>query len=190
MGRRCWFGRRRFSFAAFIGAAYASLALAQQPKTSGKTLLGRYCTGCHNERAKTAGIVLENVDPDRPGENAKVLEKVLRKVQSGEMPPRGLPRPDPAATRAFTASLQTALDQAALKNPNPGRPAIHRLNRVEFSNASRDLLTFDINPAKCLRGVCRARIPRQPGRLLHRSKLLSTRPLSRIRILAALPFIV
>src|SRR5436309_12332673 len=106
MGRRCWFGRRRFAFAAFLGAAYASLALAQQPKTSGKTLLGRYCTGCHNERAKTAGIVLENVDPDRPGENAKVLEKVLRKVRSGEMPPR----------------------------------------------------------------VCRARIPRQPGRLLHRSK--------------------
>jgi len=150
MGRRCWFGRRRFAFAAFLGAAYASLALAQQPKTSGKTLLGRYCTGCHNERAKTAGIVLENVDPDRPGENAKVLEKVLRKVRSGEMPPRGLPRPDPAATGAFTASLQTALDQAAVNYPNPGRPAIHRLNRVEYSNAIRDLLAIDINPGSSL----------------------------------------
>src|ERR1700693_4357201 len=128
------------------GVWCASLALAQQPAASGQTLLVRYCVGCHSQQAKTGGIVLENVDPGKPGENAQVLEKALRKIHTGEMPPRGLPRPEPAVAKAFTASLEAALDQAATKNPNPGRPAIHRLNRVEYSNAIRDLLAIDINP--------------------------------------------
>ena len=133
-----------------MGSACAAHAVAQQAKASEKTLLGRYCVGCHNSQTKTAGIVLEGVNPDRPGENAPILEKVLRKVRSGEMPPRGLPRPDDAVTNAFTASLEAALDSNAARNPNPGRPAIHRLNRVEYSNAIRDLLAIDINPGSSL----------------------------------------
>jgi cytochrome c551/c552 len=133
-----------------LGILCASSALAQQPTASDKILLTRYCVGCHSAQTKTAGIVLENVNPDRPGENAQVLEKVLRKISTGEMPPRGLPRPEPAVTKAFTASLEAALDQAAAKNPNPGRPAIHRLNRVEYSNAIRDLLAIDLNPGSSL----------------------------------------
>src|SRR5689334_2463818 len=96
MGRRCLHGRRPFVVAGLLGIACASLAPAQQAKASEKTLLGRYCVGCHSAQEKTAGIVLEGVNPDRPGENAKILEKVLRKVCTGEMPPRGLPRPEPA----------------------------------------------------------------------------------------------
>ncbi len=140
------FGRRGVVVAGFIGVSCVSMALAQQPAASGLVLLARYCVGCHSQQAKTGGIVLENVNPDKPGENAQLLEKVLRKMHTGEMPPRGLPRPEPAVAKAFTASLEAALDQAAAKNPNPGRPAIHRLNRVEYSNAIRDLLAIDINP--------------------------------------------
>jgi cytochrome c551/c552 len=132
--------------AGYIWTACASLALAQPPKT----LLAEYCVGCHSEKAKTGGIVLEGVNPDQPAGNAKVLEKVLRKVRTGEMPPPGLPRPEPATAKAFTASLEAALDQAAAKNQNPGRPAIHRLNRAEYSNAIRDLLAIDIDPGSSL----------------------------------------
>src|ERR1700675_1352598 len=136
--------------AGLIGVSCVFSALAQQPAASGQTLLIQYCVTCHSQQAKTGGIVLENVNPDKPGENAQVLEKVLRKVSTGEMPPRGLPRPEPAVAKAFNASLEAALDQAAAKNPNPGRPAIHRLNRVEYSNAVRDLLAIDINPGSSL----------------------------------------
>ncbi len=132
------------------GVLCAFLALAQQPTASPKLLLTRYCAGCHNAQTKTAGIVLDNLDPERPGESAQVFEKVLRKVRTGEMPPKGLPRPEPEAAKAFIASLETALDQAAARNPNPGQPAIHRLNRVEYSNAIRDLLAIDINPGSSL----------------------------------------
>src|SRR5260370_21725321 len=150
MGRHCSFRRRPFVVAAILCVACAWSGLAQPPKASEKTLLAQYCVSCHSEKVKTAGIVLENVNPDRPGENANVLEKVLRKVRSGEMPPRGLPRPVPAVATACTASLEATLNQAAAKNPNPGRPAIHRLNRVEYSNAVRDLLGVDINPGSSL----------------------------------------
>src|SRR6185369_8933850 len=39
--------------------------------------------------------------------------------------------------------LERALDQAAATKPNPGRPAVHRLNRAEYANSVRDLLAVD-----------------------------------------------
>ena len=84
------------------------------------------------------------------GDHASVWERVLRKVRSGQMPPIGLPHPDAAASASFTKSLENSLDQAAAANPNPGRPAVHRLNRAEYSNAIRDLLAVDIKPGSQL----------------------------------------
>src|SRR5260370_11570178 len=66
------------------------------------------------------------------------------------MPPPGLPRPEAAVAATFTNWLENALDQAATANPNPGRPAVHRLNRAEYSNAIRDLLAVDIKPGSLL----------------------------------------
>jgi hypothetical protein len=61
------------------------------------------------------------------------------------MPPAGAPRPDEQAYSALVASLETELDRLAAASPNPGKPAVHRLNRVEYTNAVRDLLDLDIN---------------------------------------------
>ena len=38
----------------------------------------------------------------------------------------------------------------AASKPNPGRAAIHRLNRTEYGNAIRDLLALDIDVADLL----------------------------------------
>jgi hypothetical protein len=59
------------------------------------------------------------------------------------MPPAGRPRPDPAAAATFIAGLEGALDRAAALDLNPGRPAVHRLNRAEYANAIRDLFGID-----------------------------------------------
>ena len=66
------------------------------------------------------------------------------------MPPPGAPRPAPAVAASFAASVESALDKAAASHPNPGRPAIHRLNRAEYSNAVRDLLGVDIQAGSSL----------------------------------------
>ena len=130
--------------------AWVSLAHGQPAKVPQTSLLTGYCVGCHSEKAKTAGVVLEGVNPDKPAEHAKVLENVLRKLRTGEMPPPGLPHPQPQVATSFAKSLETALDRAAATDPNPGRPAIHRLNRVEYNNAIRDLLAIDTKPGSSL----------------------------------------
>jgi hypothetical protein len=111
---------------------------------------GQYCIGCHNARVRTAGLVLESRDFDTPASDADVWEKVIRKVQVGMMPPAGVPQPDEAARRALVAALSGALDDAARATPNPGRPALHRLNRTEYANAIRDLLDLEVDPATLL----------------------------------------
>jgi mono/diheme cytochrome c family protein len=116
----------------------------------GRALLGQYCVTCHNERAKTGGLSLEGVDPADVAAHAELLEKVVRKMRVGMMPPAGMPRPDPAAARAFLTAVEGSLDRAAVARPNPGRPMIHRLNRVEYAYAVRDLLDLEIDPVALL----------------------------------------
>jgi mono/diheme cytochrome c family protein len=141
-----------------ISVVLAPGASAQQPSPSSsadgvplrRALLDQYCVGCHNQRLSTAGVSLEGLDLTNVDGHASVLERVLRKVRTGQMPPPGLPHPDASVAVAFANSLQGALDRAAAANPNPGRPAVHRLNRAEYSNAIRDLLALDIKPGSLL----------------------------------------
>lgn len=146
----------------FIGVLIAAaLANAQGPAPSApsssvsggsaqRALLDRYCVACHNDKLKTAEVSLQSLDLATAGAGASTLERVLRKLSRGEMPPPGLPRPDAPAAAAFTSWLENTLDQAAAAHPNPGRPAVHRLNRAEYSNAIRDLLALDIKPGASL----------------------------------------
>ncbi len=109
-----------------------------------------YCLACHNDRTLTAGLSLQDVDGDRVAAHAPVLEKVFQKLRAGEMPPAGRPRPDTVVATTLAAWLETALDREAAANPNPGAPAIHRLNRAEYRNAVRDLLGLDLDHARDL----------------------------------------
>ena len=74
-----------------------------------------------------ADVVLAGHRPRRSSaQSAQTLEKVVRKLRSGTMPPPGAPRPDPTTVgRACVASLETSLDRGAAAHPNPGRlPAL------------------------------------------------------------------
>ena len=115
-----------------------------------RSTVRRYCLACHNDRTLTAGLSLQRVDPARIAEHAPVLEKVLQKLRAGEMPPADRPRPDTATSSRLVAWLETALDREAAANPDPGAPAIHRLNRAEYRNAVRDLLGLDLDHARDL----------------------------------------
>ena len=108
-------------------------------------LVGRYCVTCHNEQLRTGGLVLSRLDVAKAGQAPEVWEKVVKKLRTGAMPPEGMPRPDETAYDAFATYLETELDKAAAANPNPGRPVLQRLNRVEYTNAVRDMLAVDID---------------------------------------------
>src|SRR6185503_15589256 len=77
---------------------------------------------------------------------------VVRKVRTGMMPPSGAPQPDRATLDGFAASIESTIDRAARTAPNPGAPALHRLNRAEYGNAVRDLLDLPIDASKLLPG--------------------------------------
>jgi mono/diheme cytochrome c family protein len=115
-----------------------------------RALIEENCVVCHNQKSKTAGVSLQGLNFNSVGDNAELWEKVLRKVRTGQMPPPGAPRLEAPDMASFVNWLEGALDRAARLNPNPGRPAIHRLNRAEYSNAIRDLLAVDIKPGAAL----------------------------------------
>lgn len=117
-------------------------ALAQKPTLLEETV-GAYCIDCHNDALKTGGISLEHATSSNIPAQAPLLEKVLHKLRAGEMPPVGNPHPDAEQRAELVTWLQTNLDKNAAAHPNPGAPAIHRLNRAEYSNAIRDLLALD-----------------------------------------------
>src|SRR5262249_35040693 len=134
-----------------LAAPTPSGTAAQGPIASSTTsdqqaLVDKYCVGCHNRRARVAGLALDTVDVGHVGENAETWEKVVQKLRGGLMPPAGRPRPDETTNRTFVSWLESQLDRAAATNPNVGRTqAFHRLNRGEYRNAVRDVLGIDID---------------------------------------------
>jgi hypothetical protein len=138
--------RRIFALALAAGgfAGIVGLRAIEQPVVPDRSLLDQYCVTCHNEKLKTGGLVLEGIDVTHVAAHAAVLEKVALKLRSGQMPPAGRPRPDKAAVDAFVAKLEKALDEGP---SDPGRVAAHRLNRLEYVNAIKDLLALDIDPS-------------------------------------------
>lgn len=127
---------------ATAGAVEANTPPEAQPY---RNLLDHYCIGCHNQRAKTAGLALDSADLGRVAESAQTWEKVIHKLRASAMPPPAMPQPKPADREAFVAWLESTIDRAASAHPNPGRTPVHRLNRAEYANAIRDLLDMDID---------------------------------------------
>ncbi len=140
---------RAFSSAAAFLTVAAS-AFGAQPLSTQGALIGKYCAGCHNEKLRSGGMAITKLDLVHPDRDAPEWEKVVVKLRAGMMPPSGAPRPDKATIQGFAESVEAGLDQAAAAKPNPGRPALHRLNRTEYANSIRDLLDLDIDAASYL----------------------------------------
>src|SRR5262245_30967119 len=115
-----------------------------------RVVVNQYCVTCHNKKAKTAGLMFDKLDFANVAANADIWEKAVRKLRVGMMPPQGAQQPDEATRRSLVSWLTTELDRAAANNANPGRPLLHRLNRLEYGNAIRDLLGLEVDPATLL----------------------------------------
>ncbi|HEX5107206.1 MAG TPA: DUF1592 domain-containing protein [Vicinamibacterales bacterium] len=125
-------------------------ATAEAPASERRATLDRYCVTCHNQRSRTGGLALDELDPSRVSERPEVWEAVVRKLRTGTMPPQGMPRPDHGTSAALASGLEADLDRAAAAAPHPGRPLLRRLNRAEYANAIRDLLALDVDVTSLL----------------------------------------
>ncbi|MEO8314383.1 MAG: DUF1592 domain-containing protein [Pseudomonadota bacterium] len=103
----------------------------------------RYCVQCHNTEEWAGGMDLTTMDHGHVDQNAAQWEKVVLKLRSGMMPPPGKERPSRQDTEAVVKALEAQLDAAA--SAPPAAPALHRLNRSEYSNAIRDLFGLKVD---------------------------------------------
>jgi mono/diheme cytochrome c family protein len=123
---------------------------AGAPPSAPQAVINQYCLTCHNARALTGGLALDAVSPDNVEANAETWEKVIRKVRAGLMPPAGMPRPPRTTLDAFALAIENAVDRASAGSVRPGRVPLHRMNRVEYANAIRDLLAIDVDASTLL----------------------------------------
>jgi mono/diheme cytochrome c family protein len=113
-------------------------------------LLAEHCVMCHNAKKKTGGLDLTQFQSVASIVTQRdTWELVVQKLQSGEMPPAGLPRPDPAALKAALRAIEAEFERADKRaRPDPGRVTARRLNRAEYNNTVRDLLGVRLRPAE------------------------------------------
>jgi hypothetical protein len=142
-------GKRVFRPWVAVGLLVAAIHAPIFAQSAQKSFTDQYCALCHNQKNPTADVNLTGLNVTTAA-NAELLERVLRKVSTGEMPPPAMPRPPANVAGPFVKNLESVLDRAAAANPNPGRPAVHRLNRAEYSNAVRDVLALDIQAGATL----------------------------------------
>ena len=121
---------------------------APMPVDAQRELIDQYCMECHNFSDYAGGVEFEVFDPGAAHESAEIAERMLKKVRAGMMPPAGKPRPDFATMQAFATTLETEIDGQA--KPNLHVPKLHRLNRAEYANAVRDLLSLELDSTQFL----------------------------------------
>jgi mono/diheme cytochrome c family protein len=124
-----------------------SPALSARQQTE---LVATYCATCHSERAKAGGLSLAGFDAMKAHDNPEVVEKMIRKLSAGLMPPPGAKKPEAALLAGLTSALESRMDEFAAANPNPGRRTFQRLNRPEYERAIADLLALDVDAASWL----------------------------------------
>ena len=108
------------------------------------------CLGCHNQQVSSGGMNIQVfLDSQSLVKNRDGWEIILQKLRSGEMPPKGIPKPPAEKVEALTSYVQSKLDEIdKAAKPDPGRVVAHRLNRYEYANTVRDLLAVDFQADK------------------------------------------
>src|SRR2546425_10227984 len=82
-------------------------------ESSRQAVLNKYCVTCHNEKLRTAGLLLDKADVGHPADNPATWEKVVRKLRTREMPPPRMPRPDDVTYDSLANYLEKSLDEAS-----------------------------------------------------------------------------
>ena len=144
--------RQGSSSGASRGAGVSPAVISPDIAGDAQAVMDRYCVTCHSARVRSGGLTLETMKVADAPREPQTWEKVVRKLRTGMMPPANAPRPDRATLDRLAATVEDTIDRAAAASPNPGAPALHRLNRAEYGNAIRDLLDLPIDAAALLPG--------------------------------------
>jgi hypothetical protein len=122
-------------------------ACAAEPalKPELQAFLDSHCVSCHDMTLKKGGLDLESLSADF--KNPSVFDKWVKvhdRLRAGEMPPKERKRrPTAAETEAALKILNADLtDAERTRRAGDGRAVFRRLNRTEYENSLRDLLSL------------------------------------------------
>ena len=107
-------------------------------------ILAERCYDCHGDGASKGGIAFDELTADKIAHDPQLWLKVLKNTRSHIMPPLKADNPltdgERIALEGWIKTFGFDLDPA---RPDPGRVTLHRLNRVEYKNTIRDLLSVE-----------------------------------------------
>ena len=118
---------------------------------NGALFLEQYCLSCHAGAEPAAELSLASFTDNRSLiENRDIWERVLDMLTTGQMPPPDGDRfPPIEASESFVTHIESIFEYAdRTAKPDPGRVTVRRLNKVEYKNTVRDLLSADFNPTE------------------------------------------
>ncbi|MFK7768161.1 MAG: DUF1592 domain-containing protein [Mariniblastus sp.] len=116
-----------------------------------KTFVSDHCLDCHSSSDPEFDFDLENFDFSSEQFSASKFdstgwEKILRRIDSRQMPPPTADRPSEKQYENVVSKLSGILETRANRFPQPGRTgSIRRLTRTEYQNVIRDLLAVNID---------------------------------------------
>ena len=129
--------------ALLLAGVVSSGAAAQSFEAEVAPLVETSCMTCHGPRTATP-LDIGSLGHDLTDRATfRAWERIYGRVESGEMPPRGVRRPDAAVVETALGSLKRALVEANLAVRNGPRTPLRRLTRLEYAYTIQDLLHVD-----------------------------------------------
>lgn len=115
-----------------------------------RPVLALYCVSCHSTKLEKGGVDLEQFRTSADiRRRFAVWESVVQQIETGEMPPKGKPRPTEAEAKTVIAWVRDFLRQEAeARRGDPGPAPLRRLSHAEYDRTIRDLTGVDLRPAR------------------------------------------
>ncbi len=115
-----------------------------------ESFLEKHCVRCHGPKMVEGDVRIDKFSRDfKAGADAHHWGEVLDRINSGQMPPKGEPKPTQAEIATFVTSLDARLKEGrAARMAARAAVAHYRLSRKEYQNTVYDLLGVRYDPAK------------------------------------------
>jgi hypothetical protein len=135
---------------ATLAIAAATTGSAGEFEAKVQPVITKTCVPCHNARFASGGLnITPYTAPTSIRDARDDWEKIVQKIRTGEMPPKGVPRPPKEQIDSLVQFIDGEFEKADRSvKLDPGRVTARRLNRSEYSNTIRDLLDVDFRADK------------------------------------------
>ena len=159
-------------------------------------MLRQHCIQCHGQSGPPSGNVnlLELLTGDRLQHDLELLSKLVGALDSGAMPPPGMPPVEPELRAQAVVELKELRRVAVIAQKAFPRTPIRRMNRFQYNNAVQDLFELEVDvfalPERMLRGYgyFHPETGKMPDRLKAGSRPLGKSQLIDKRLAGVAPF--